>query len=368
MTNDDVYFVLSSSCKLVKGIKRSIIIDYQRGDLYFLSDTYFSLLSTMNRQSISDVEINLDDSESKKNFEEFLNIILLYQIGFLTKTIDMFPQRSDEINDTDLISLFDVIISIDPEKFNNSSFNILCHDLKILNCKDFQIRLLSSFDFVFLTNIIKTINTTEANYVEIHCDYLEGITAEKEIRLFIENNPLVSNVYLYDSPIAKVVDVVNYIPDRYPINLGHIFYVNYSFDGGSCCGIITQETLVYSSIDTHNRLKKRNGCLDRKLSIDKDGNIMNCPSMKNQYGNINEVSIKEVIKKEEFQKYWFINKDQISICKICEFRYNCTDCRAFLQDPDDLYSKPLKCGYNPYIGKWEDWSSNPLKEKGILIR
>ncbi|NIG32274.1 grasp-with-spasm system SPASM domain peptide maturase, partial [Enterobacter sp. Ap-916] len=28
-------------------------------------------------------------------------------------------------------------------------------------------------------------------------------------------------------------------------------------------------------------------------------------------------------------------------------------------------SKPLKCGYNPYTGEWEEWSINPLKQKAI---
>ncbi|MDR2057516.1 MAG: hypothetical protein LBP83_04405, partial [Dysgonamonadaceae bacterium] len=39
-------------------------------------------------------------------------------------------------------------------------------------------------------------------------------------------------------------------------------------------------------------------------------------------------------------------------CKDCEFRYICTDCRAYLQDSNDIYSQPAKCNYNPYIAKW----------------
>jgi hypothetical protein len=30
-----------------------------------------------------------------------------------------------------------------------------------------------------------------------------------------------------------------------------------------------------------------------------------------------------------------------------------------------MYSKPLKCGYNPYTCEWEEWSTNPLKQKAI---
>jgi hypothetical protein len=53
------------------------------------------------------------------------------------------------------------------------------------------------------------------------------------------------------------------------------------------------------------------------------------------------------------------------VCKDCEFRYICTDCRAYLEDPYNEYSKPLKCGYDPYTGEWSEWSTNPLKQAAI---
>ena len=38
---------------------------------------------------------------------------------------------------------------------------------------------------------------------------------------------------------------------------------------------------------------------------------------------------------------------------------------AYLEDPENILSKPLKCGYNPYTCEWEEWSTNPLKQKAI---
>jgi len=45
-------------------------------------------------------------------------------------------------------------------------------------------------------------------------------------------------------------------------------------------------------------------------------------------------------------------EDQIETCKICEYRYICSDCRAFTIN-NDLYQKPLKCNYNPQSMKWK---------------
>lgn len=77
--------------------------------------------------------------------------------------------------------------------------------------------------------------------------------------------------------------------------------------------------------------------------------------MQNDFGHVSNVSISDVIKKNEFQALWKLKKDDVLVCKDCEFRYMCTDCRAYLSNPQDIYSKPLKCGYNPYTAEWNEW-------------
>jgi radical SAM protein with 4Fe4S-binding SPASM domain len=73
----------------------------------------------------------------------------------------------------------------------------------------------------------------------------------------------------------------------------------------------------------------------------------------------------DVVNNPEFQKVWHIKKDEIAKCRDCEFRHICTDCRAYIENPEDQYSAPLKCGYNPYTCEWEEWSTNPLKQQAI---
>ena len=88
------------------------------------------------------------------------------------------------------------------------------------------------------------------------------------------------------------------------------------------------------------------------------------------FGNIKNTSLEEALGQPDFKKYWNLTKDHIEVCKDCEFRYICTDCRAYTERTHTRsegldISKPLKCGYNPYTGEWEEWSTNPLKEKAI---
>lgn len=75
--------------------------------------------------------------------------------------------------------------------------------------------------------------------------------------------------------------------------------------------------------------------------------------MKQIYGYISTDKLTNIVKSSEFTSIWTTTKDDIIICKDCEFRYICLDCRAFLSDKNNPNSRPLKCKYNPYITKWE---------------
>jgi hypothetical protein len=68
---------------------------------------------------------------------------------------------------------------------------------------------------------------------------------------------------------------------------------------------------------------------------------------------ISDINLIDVVKSCEFEEIWHIQKDDIDVCRDCEFRYICIDCRAFIKDKTNIYSQPEKCSYNPYIAKWE---------------
>ena len=146
--------------------------------------------------------------------------------------------------------------------------------------------------------------------------------------------------------------------------MGNIILINQKIVSNVHCGLINSEYFSIN-IKTFTEAQKHNTCLNRKISIDLDGEIKNCPSMNKSYGNIKDINLMEAIEKPGFKDLWYIHKDQVEVCKDCEFRYICTDCRAYIQNPDNIYSKPAKCGYNPYTATWGEYNptNNPLHSK-----
>lgn len=360
----DLFFVLHSTCKTVKGASRSVLIDYARGSVYYLPNEYYDLLQCIDRKPIHTIISQFQEAESLDNFHEFISFLKDEEIAFFTNDLTAFPPRSDHYHETPNF-LDDIIIELDPVVFDEYTLKEVCRQLNELRCSDVQIRVLSALDLGYLAQVLKALNTTNINYLELHLAEYEASDVQL-IRNLVERIAKLNAVYLYEASKPAVLTVTADTSNALALHLGYVYFIDYPFENGNCCGIINRKTLSYNNVNEHNRFRTRNGCLDKKITIDRKGNIRNCPSLQEQYGNIKHTTLHQVLQEQAFRKYWHINKDQIAICKSCEFRYNCSDCRAFLTDPDNLYSKPAKCGYNPLTGEWEEGSLNPLKETRAL--
>lgn len=131
---------------------------------------------------------------------------------------------------------------------------------------------------------------------------------------------------------------------------GSLHFVRESLLDNSCCGIIDPALFVTNQMFFLESINK-NSCLNKKLSISNNGDIKNCPSLPKVFGNIINDDPLSIILSSQYQYLWNVTKDQIDVCKECEFRYICSDCRAFLNSEFD---KPLKCKYNPQTAQYEN--------------
>ena len=339
----------------VKGFNRSAICDIQRGDFIFIPNDLYNVLIEHNGKSLFEIK-KIYDNKFDAIIEGYFEFLLKNEHVFYTNIPDLFPEIS--LDWFEPFEINNAIIDVE-ETFE---FKKILPQLDILMCKSLEIRFFKAVKKEVIENIlffledekliVSSVGFIIPNSNEITLEYLERI---------ITNDPRISYVIITDCPKDKYVDPTT-IQDKY------VFYTDQKINSSSHCGLITNE---YFRVNTKlfTESQHHNTCLNRKIAIDKDGNIKNCPSMAQSFGNIKDTTLEEALNHPEFKKYWNVNKDMIAVCKDCEFRHICTDCRAYTESThfeDDIdLSKPLKCGYNPYTNEWAEWSTNPLKEKAI---
>jgi len=108
-------------------------------------------------------------------------------------------------------------------------------------------------------------------------------------------------------------------------------------------------------IDSYFYSENFNPCWGHQIAIDTKGEIKPCLWSNIIIGNLKENNIKNLITIGKFDDYWSIRKDNLQICKECEYRYVCNDCRvSSVNEGNGLYGKPTFCKYNPLIGEDEN--------------
>ena len=96
-----------------------------------------------------------------------------------------------------------------------------------------------------------------------------------------------------------------------------------------------------------------NNCWFGKFAVTSYGDIIPCIFARDLIcGNLRTDSYNIIW--EKLLGYWRITKDEVSICRECEFRYSCEDCRPLaMGEGTGLYGKYPRCTYVPSDCRWE---------------
>jgi SPASM domain peptide maturase of grasp-with-spasm system len=348
------YFNLFSNILITKGISRLLISDLQRNisELYPLE--FYELIEELKVYSIEEVLTNYDD-KSKEIIHEYLDILLEQEYGFITNEdwdrnfLPLSYQFQEASKISNIFIETDNVIILD--RIKNSINNLGVKHLVIYCTKELSLEEYQDIDNKFKGSILEGIEIYSPFHNALNEDFFQ----------------------ILNQSTTRIYNFIFYNCNEIPFKTKEIFRFSISFSREnlkiSSCGKVD---LKYFNTNLPKVLEavNHNSCLHKKIGIDINGNIKNCPLMPDIFGNIHKSSLEEALIRNNFKKYWNLTKDHIEVCKDCEFRYICTDCRAYTdrthKNKEGLdISKPLKCGYDPYTGEWKDWAKNPLKHKAI---
>jgi SPASM domain peptide maturase of grasp-with-spasm system len=345
--NNTIVYKKYSNCIITKGYLRSLVSDLQKMKYGFIPN---EICQTLNG-------IFFDYQDISKIFgDEFMDYLLDSELVFCCNMADveLFPDLNLTYQTPNYVE--NAIIDI-WNKVVLDSVNSLLEQLDCLNCNALQFRYYYSPKKCDIHRLLDLINNYSFESVELLLSHSEWVSIP-EIEALARNYRKLTSVIIYG---AKTT------------NLDHIDQLTLSFITdvvipNADCGKVHKELFIVTT-KFAPLAYCYNTCHYKKISIDKEGNIKNCPSCSQSFGNIKDTTLAQALSHPDFKKYWNITKDQIDVCKDCEFRHMCTDCRVFIKDTENIYSQPAKCTYNPYIAKWQGEDGYvPVEECGTYSR
>ena len=129
-----------------------------------------------------------------------------------------------------------------------------------------------------------------------------------------------------------------------------------------------------ASKGTIARYSQGNACLNGKITISDSGEVYPCIFARNKsIGNVLDADISTVVLGTETQAVWSATKDSVLVCKDCEYRYVCFDCRPLSQGvagaESDFFTMPYpRCTYNPYTGEWAQGLWRMVDNEPVYVR
>lgn len=317
-----------------KGYKRTLAYDVLDGSCRFITNDFYETICMFSKYTIGDViKLNPYDVDVLSIIDYLLNKNLANLV------VDLKPFVQIRRNWYSYCTIENALIDIDEN--SNHDYMKISNELQALLCKDIQIRSYTTLSDAQICYILDCFWGKDFHSIEFITKYNDKIKA-KDYLLWAKSHPSVSFI-IHSSPQNLFYKS---LLDGVYVGVGYVQYIKQNITSADCCGFVNPKTFVHPrTVADYMEGIKRNRCLNMKISIDTNGNIKNCPAMKISYGNIKDKSLLDVCKNKIFKSYWFIKKDKIKVCKDCEYRYLCNDCRAFLKHK---YDKPAKCIYSPY--------------------
>lgn len=324
------YFKLFSCCIPVRGKYESVIYDLGRGDYIKIDNLLYEVLQKSDGVSIEELKM-FYNNKFDKGIESYFNLFVKEEIGFYTDDPQMFPDLSLSWDSPYKIS--NAILEID----SRNGYDIVntLEQLNELGCRDIQLIFIDIFKIDWLGNILDKFMHSRFRSYQIFMPYDTTLNTQIYIDV-IERYKRIAGLIIYNAP-----NKMGSIDKKTAFSRLFITESTLNYDKT----VEVKDFIV--SMDTFTEAQHFNIALNRKISICADGTMKNFLSFCENFGNVNQIKISDVIEDMLFKKKWNINNDVIEICRECEYRYMCTSNSDIFQDEDKWY-KTIYCDHNSH--------------------
>ncbi|MFL6264015.1 MAG: grasp-with-spasm system SPASM domain peptide maturase [Thermoanaerobaculia bacterium] len=337
-------FQLFACCIPVRGARRSLLCDLQRQTFQFIPNGLYEILTEHAGRTVDEIKAAYGH-EYDEEIGEYFDFLLQHEFGFWCGDPERFPPINLTWEAPERIT--NAILDADAR--SDHDYARILAELDDLGCKALEARCFHGPSLAGLRAILEAARYGRLRSIDLLVGFHPELTPEALLGLAREHQRI-SGIVVHSAPEARRLP---------PTPTGvTVEYRVEAVSSPSCCGRVHPGYFAID-VETFAEAQRHNTCLNRKISVDARGEIRNCPSLPRSFGNARETSLHAALAHRDFAALWSINKDQIAVCKDCEFRYVCTDCRAYIQDERDLYSKPSKCAYDPYTAEWLSSADRP---------
>ncbi len=329
------YFNLFPDCVVTLGARRSLLCDLQHGRMRLIPNALARILTDHHREALRQIMGRFQDDLT---ILEYFSFLVGDGFGDFYAQYDEFAPVSQEYQAAAPIT--NAIVDFDER--SEHDLEAIRRSLDALGCQHLQLRFFFRPEKQAFERALDTFRFSRLRSIECFLAYHPQWTRVSRLRQYCRRELRLAKIWIHSAP--KTESFRTFEGDG---SMGQILFSATPIDSESHCGAVDQSCFSCNA-PSYREARNFNSCLNRKLSIDKTGLVKNCPSMKVDFGKYAEDTLDSVARSQLFREIFSHTKDQVEVCKDCEFRNVCPDCRAYTLEN----GKPEKCKYDPFAAKW----------------
>ena len=302
--SNNAYLLLFEFCRVVEGVERSIICDFQKEKVKFIPNEMVAVIELLKTQPFQQVKNYFHDDADI--FNSYIEFMLNEGFAFFTSEKDLFKPMESYWASPETIN--NALIEYDFKQYD--LFKVL-RSLDDLGTKFIEFRL-TNYSTDNLQELIDIATFCE-NSVLRSIRFLIPHTSNENCRKITEELSkfaLLECVVFYACKTNKILNNNNQQTIFTTQSLENITHSN-----------IDRKYLI-NSLTHYFECQKYNPYYNKKVAITKNGDIKNCIKNKAVFGNIEKTTIESIVTKESFQEFWTASHDKIVGIKDSELRYN----------------------------------------------
>lgn len=399
MQNKNLYYALEENVYLVDGYKNSCLYDMNSLNLYLLNDELRNWL----KKFLSKEFFNKSLTEEQSAFlKQFVNLQLIRKCENQKQVFSsVIPRKSPLINfawiEVTTGCNLKCIHCYEKAKFSNGAemsikdFRKVVNQLQKNGIK--KIQLIGGEPFVLQDKLLEMIKIAQNKFDVIEIFTNGTLLTHNWVEIIKKYNIKIAlSIYSYEEKehdkvtgvsgsckeTNKAIQLLSENGIKYRvcnvlmngISIGNKNTILYSLNpnkdivritGRADIRLLNQE-LVQKKLITKNtfskkinknlfeRLQSGHNCFSNKIYIAYDLKVYPCVMERRFcHGTLQTNELNHILD----QQILSMDKNKIEVCKDCEYRYACFDCRPNTMSKNVL-SKPWYCTYNPYTGIWND--------------
>lgn len=340
MSSDNLY--LFADCIATEGFKNTLLVDFTRRKHFVFPSVYYKFLRE-RRINFNLLLKQFSAPQDEVELRKFIDFLQENELVFccpleLDDQFDPIPETFNEPG-----ALFSAVLEL--PTCDNPEYD-LTEAIKCVSQHGVRHIQLISQDYVELFRIqkvLESLRTSSLRSIEMMFRFNPKYLNVEWSEIF-KNHQRLANITIHSADQKANIDYGN------NTGMGLLIWTPRKLDYQSHFTSLRRENFVYD-LRYFMEAKHYNPYFHRKICVTERGHIKKCLSQEKSFGRINAVDMTKTVESIEYKQLDFINKDQVSGCKNCEYRYVCSDSRT--PEPDqEGWKHNSNCFYDPLNGIW----------------